>query len=102
MKQELNKYRGIFPAVYACYDESGAVSAERTRALAEYFIGKEYENEIAALQHRQMEEQSLILAAMENEKEKLVVMGSGVRLPDSMSAEALEAMLSETEVRENA
>ena len=40
MKQELNKYRGIFPAFYACYDESGAVSAERTRALAEYFIGK--------------------------------------------------------------
>ncbi len=40
MKQELNKYRGIFPAFYACYDESGAVSAERTRALADYFIGK--------------------------------------------------------------
>lgn len=40
MKQELNKYRGIFPAFYACYDENGAVSAERTRALTEYFIGK--------------------------------------------------------------
>lgn len=40
MKQELNKYRGIFPAFYACYDEAGAVSPEGVRALTEYLIGK--------------------------------------------------------------
>ncbi|MCR5135864.1 MAG: dihydrodipicolinate synthase family protein [Oscillospiraceae bacterium] len=40
MKQELNKYRGIFPAFYACYDEAGAVSPESVRALTEYLIGK--------------------------------------------------------------
>ena len=38
--KDLKKYEGIFPAFYACYDETGAVSAERTRALTEYLIGK--------------------------------------------------------------
>ncbi len=37
---ELNKYRGIFPAFYACYDEKGAVSGERVRAFTRYLIGK--------------------------------------------------------------
>ena len=27
------KYAGIFPAFYACYDEAGAISPERVRAL---------------------------------------------------------------------
>ena len=40
MRENLNKYQGIFPAFYACYDEVGAVSAEATRALTEYLIGK--------------------------------------------------------------
>ena len=38
--KDLSKYRGIFPAFYACYDESGAISPERVRALTEYLIGK--------------------------------------------------------------
>ena len=38
--KDLKKYAGIFPAFYACYDETGAVSPERTRALTEYLIGK--------------------------------------------------------------
>ena len=40
MRENLNKYQGIFPAFYACYDKAGAVSAEATRALTEYLIGK--------------------------------------------------------------
>ena len=40
MRQDLNKYRGIFPAFYACYDEVGNISPERVRALTEYLIGK--------------------------------------------------------------
>ena len=36
----LSKYQGIFPAFYACYDTEGNVSAERTRELTEYLIGK--------------------------------------------------------------
>lgn len=37
---ELTKFRGIFPAFYACYDDQGEISEERTRALVEYLHGK--------------------------------------------------------------
>ena len=30
---KLEKYRGIIPDFYACYDEEGNVSPERVRAL---------------------------------------------------------------------
>ena len=36
----LEKYKGIFPAFYACYDDEGNVSAERTKALVEILIEK--------------------------------------------------------------
>ena len=36
----IEKYQGIFCAFYACYDENGKVSAERTQALAKYLLGK--------------------------------------------------------------
>ena len=36
----LDKYRGIIPAFYACYDEKGEVSPERVRALTQYFVDK--------------------------------------------------------------
>lgn len=35
---ELSKYRGIFPAFYACYDDEGHISPERVRTLTRYFI----------------------------------------------------------------
>ncbi len=35
-----SKYQGIIPAFYACYDENGEVSPERTVAFTEYLIGK--------------------------------------------------------------
>lgn len=38
--KDLEKYRGIIPAFYACYDDNGAVSAERTRQFTEYLIKK--------------------------------------------------------------
>ena len=38
--KDLSKYRGIFPAFYACYDEQGVISPERVRALTEHLIGK--------------------------------------------------------------
>lgn len=31
------KYQGIFPAFYACYDENGEISRERASCLAEYY-----------------------------------------------------------------
>lgn len=61
-------------------------------------IGKEYDNEIAALRHLETEEQESAGAAMESETDKLIVVGSVVRLPDAMSAEDLEAMLSKAEI----
>ena len=36
----IKKYQGIFCAFYACYDENGKVSAERTLAMAKYLLGK--------------------------------------------------------------
>lgn len=36
----LEKYKGVIPAFYACYDEEGNISPERVRALTEYYIEK--------------------------------------------------------------
>ena len=40
MNQNLNKYKGIFPAFYACYDENGQINLEAVRAFTEYLIEK--------------------------------------------------------------
>ena len=37
---EMKKYKGIFPALYACYDENGEVSSERVKAFTQYLIDK--------------------------------------------------------------
>lgn len=34
------KYQGIIPAFYACYDDNGEISVERTKELVEYYIKK--------------------------------------------------------------
>lgn len=34
------KYKGIFPAFYACYDNEGNVSTQATKDFVEYLIGK--------------------------------------------------------------
>ncbi|MDO4546652.1 MAG: dihydrodipicolinate synthase family protein [Clostridia bacterium] len=34
------KFAGIYPAFYACYDDNGQVSPSRTEAFVEYLIGK--------------------------------------------------------------
>ena len=36
--KNVKKYEGIIPALYACYDDNGAVSIERTKALTQWFI----------------------------------------------------------------
>lgn len=38
--KDLSKFKGIFPAFYACYAEDGSISPERVRAFTEYLIGK--------------------------------------------------------------
>ena len=37
---DTKKYEGIIPALYACYDDQGAVSTERVKALTAWFIEK--------------------------------------------------------------
>ena len=36
--RNLDKYKGIIPAFYACYDENGNISPEGVQALTKYFI----------------------------------------------------------------
>ena len=38
--RNVDKYKGIFPAFYACYDDEGNVSAERTETYVQYLIDK--------------------------------------------------------------
>lgn len=36
----LDKYRGIIPAFYACYEDDGSISVERTRKYARHMVSK--------------------------------------------------------------
>lgn len=38
--RDLEKYKGVIPAFYACYDEEGNISLAGVRALTEYFVEK--------------------------------------------------------------
>lgn len=38
--RNLDKYKGVIPAFYACYDENGNISPEGVQALTKYFIEK--------------------------------------------------------------
>ncbi|MDO4667458.1 MAG: dihydrodipicolinate synthase family protein [Streptococcus sp.] len=38
--KNLEKYHGIIPAFYACYDDEGEISPERVKQLVQYFIDK--------------------------------------------------------------
>ena len=38
--KNLEKYKGVIPAFYACYDNEGEISAERTRAFTQYLLEK--------------------------------------------------------------
>ena len=37
---DLEKFIGVFPALYACYDDEGEVSKERTEELCDYLYKK--------------------------------------------------------------
>ena len=38
--RNLDKYKGVIPAFYACYDEQGNISPEGVKNLTRYFIEK--------------------------------------------------------------
>ncbi|MDQ7897566.1 N-acetylneuraminate lyase, partial [Lactiplantibacillus plantarum] len=35
--RDLEKYKGIIPTFYACYDDEGNISPERVQKLAKYY-----------------------------------------------------------------
>ena len=37
---DIGKYQGVIPAFYACYDDAGNISPERTRGLARHLLDK--------------------------------------------------------------
>lgn len=37
---KLDKYRGVIPALYACYDENGEISSEAIKKYVQFFIDK--------------------------------------------------------------
>ena len=45
--RNLDKYKGVIPAFYACYDDNGEISPERVRALTEYFVDKKGQRSIS-------------------------------------------------------
>ena len=38
--KDINKYRGIIPAFYACYASDGSISTEGVKALTRHLIAK--------------------------------------------------------------
>lgn len=34
------KFKGVFPAIYACYDDEGAISESRTKQFSQYLVAK--------------------------------------------------------------
>lgn len=40
MEKDLNKYKGVIPAFYGCYDEEGNISPDRTQKFAKYLLQK--------------------------------------------------------------
>ena len=38
--RNLDKYKGVIPAFYACYDKEGNISPEGVQALTKYFVAK--------------------------------------------------------------
>lgn len=38
--RDLEKYKGVIPAFYACYEDDGSVSPERTQALTQHLMDK--------------------------------------------------------------
>ena len=77
--KDMTKYQGIFPAFYACYDDKGEISPERTRALVRWFIdqgvkGFYVNGSSGECIYQSVEEKKLILEnVMEEARGKLTV-----------------------------
>lgn len=79
MKYELEKFKGIFVAMYSVYDDEGNVSRERAKALTRYYIEKGVKGLYVGgssgegvLQNEE-ERKAILEAVMEEAKGKLVI-----------------------------
>ena len=68
--RESSKYQGIIPAFYACYDDEGKVSRERTKALTEFYVGG---SSGECIYQSVAERKEILEAVMEAAKGKLTV-----------------------------
>ncbi len=77
--KDTGKYKGIFPAFYACYNEAGEISPQRVTALAERLVEKGVQGVYACGSsgeciYQSVEERKRVLEAlMETARGKLVV-----------------------------
>lgn len=75
----MEKYQGIIPAFYACYEDGGEISTERAESLVEYFIAKKVQGVYVGGSsgeciYQSVEERKAVLeAVMRKAKGKLTV-----------------------------
>ena len=50
--KDINKYRGVIPAFYACYDKEGAISVEGVKALTRHLNQLSKEKDLAAQRYQ--------------------------------------------------
>ena len=77
--RDITKYKGIIPAFYACYEEDGSISTERTKALAEHLLKKGVKGVYVGgssgecIYQSKEERKEVLEAVMENVKGKMTV-----------------------------
>ena len=77
--RDLEKYKGVIPAFYACYEDNGEVSPERTKAFVRYLMEKGVKGlyvcgSSGECIYQSKEERKLILeSVMEEAKGKLTI-----------------------------
>lgn len=77
--KDMQKFHGIIPAFYACYDDAGAISKERTRALVKHLIAKGVQGLYVGgssgecIYHSTAERKLVLESVMEEAKGKLTV-----------------------------
>ena len=77
--KKLEKYQGVFPAFYACYDEKGDVNVDAIKKMTQYFIDKKVQGlyvggSSGECIYLSVEERKKTLeAVMEIAKDKLVI-----------------------------
>lgn len=77
--RDSSKYQGIIPAFYACYDDEGKVSSERTKALVEFLLKKGVKGLYVGgssgecIYHSVAERKEILEAVMEAAQGKLTV-----------------------------